>query len=70
MNPARLHEVAAEQAGLVPERYPTYRADLIRCLVDVLAAQEEGLSDRGRRDKVSRVVEAFGAKVASQAGRG
>jgi hypothetical protein len=63
MNPRRILEVASEQAAVIDERYPDYRAALIRCLIDVITAQDEGLSDRGRRDRVERIVEAFGGKV-------
>jgi len=69
VNVKRILEVAGEQAGLVEERTPAYRASLVRCLVEVVATQDEGLSDKGRRDRVAKIVEAFGSKVAADKGR-
>lgn len=67
MNPRRVAEVAGERALLVDERYAGYRAEVVRSLVQVLAVQSEGLSERGRRDKVAKVVDALGIKVATEA---
>lgn len=66
MNPRRVAEVAGEQALLTDERYPGYRAEVVRSLVQVIAAQAEGLSERGRREKVTKVVEALGIRVAAE----
>jgi len=68
MNPKRLVDVAGQQAMLIDEKRPGYRADLVRCLTEVIAVQAEGGSDRGRRDKVSRIVEALGSKIAAEKG--
>jgi hypothetical protein len=65
MNTQRLIEVATNQAALIEEPQSQYRAGLIRCLIDVVTAQEEGLSDKGRRERVAKIVEAFGSKVAA-----
>ena len=70
MNPKRINEVASEQASLIDERYPQYRAALIRCLIEVITAQDEGHSERGRRDRVAKIVEALGSKVAAEARQG
>jgi hypothetical protein len=69
MNPRRVVEVAGEQALLTDERYTGYRAEVVRSLVQVIAAQAEGLSERGRREKIGKVVEALGIKVASETRR-
>ena len=69
MNTVRILEVAEEQATLVEERCDHYREELIRCLISVITTQDEGLSEKGRRDKVAKIVEAFGAKVAASGGR-
>ena len=66
MNPRRIFEVASEEASLVEERYPQYRAALIGCLIDAITTQDEGLSEKGRRDRVQRIVGAFGEKVAAE----
>ena len=68
MNTKRLIEVAGEEAMRIDERYPGYRLELVRCLIQVTSTQDEGLSDKGRRDKVFRIVEALGGKVAAGAG--
>lgn len=68
MNPKRLVEVAAQQAMLIDEKRPGYRAELVRCLSEAIAVQGEGGSDKSRRDKVLRLVEALGSKLAIQGG--
>jgi hypothetical protein len=62
----RIVDVAGQQATAVAERYPRYRQDLVRCLVTIVSTQSEGLSDRGRRDQVGKVIDAFGSKVAAE----
>jgi len=69
MSAKRILEVAGDQATLVEERCQRYRADLVGCLVKVIATQDEGLSQKGRRDRVAKIVEAFGGKVAAETGQ-
>lgn len=69
MNTRRVIEVAGEKAMLIDQRYAGYREDVIRGLAQVLAAQNEGLSEKGRRDRVSKIVDALGVKVATEARR-
>jgi len=59
----RIVEVAGEKASLVDQRFDGYREDMVRCLMRVIMTQSDGLSERGRRDRVSKEVEALGAKV-------
>ena len=61
-------EVASERVLAITERVPGYRAELIGVLVDVLKVQSEGLSEKGRRDKVGKVVEGLGSRVAAKLG--
>lgn len=68
MSAKRILEVAGEQATMVEERCQRYRADLVECLVKIIATQDEGLSQKGRRDKVAKIVEAFGGKVTAETG--
>lgn len=68
MSNRRIFEVAGEKALLVDERFEGYRAELVRTLVAAIQAQQEGLSDKGRRDKVGKVVEALGSVVATKTG--
>lgn len=63
MNNRRIIEVAGEKSQLVPERIDGYRAALVRSLVEAIAIQNEGLSDRGRREGVYGIVEALGGRV-------
>lgn len=66
MSGKRIMEVAREQALLTDERVPGYREDLVRCLMKVIGAQNEGRSERGRKESVAKEVEALGGKVAAQ----
>lgn len=67
MSGKRIMEVAREQALLIDERAPGYREDMVRCLMRVIAVQNEGHSERGRRERVAKEVEALGVKIAAQA---
>lgn len=69
MSSTRIVEVAKETASVVSERVDGYRGDLVRCLIEVIQTQQEGLSEKGRRDKVGRIVESLGAKVAARGGQ-
>jgi hypothetical protein len=62
----RIMAVAGEQAATVPDRFDGYREELVRCLVTVIVTQNEGLSDRARREQVAKAIDAFGGKVASK----
>ncbi len=68
MSSRRIVDVAGEKAVLAEERFDGYRADLVRTLVAVIQTQQEGLSEKGRRDKVSKIVESLGSVVATKAG--
>ena len=63
----RIAEVIREQVVLTWERMPTYRQDLAKTLIAAMQAQQEGLSDRGRRDRVKRIIESLATKVRQQA---
>ena len=56
-------EVAKQQALNLSERYDGYRAAIARALIDVIRIQQEGLSEKGRRDKALKTIEALGTKV-------
>jgi hypothetical protein len=62
----RIVDVAGEKALLVGERFDGYRAELVRSLVSAIQTQQEGLSEKGRRDKVGKIVEGLGSLVASK----
>jgi glycosyltransferase A (GT-A) superfamily protein (DUF2064 family) len=64
----RIAEVAGEKVLLIGERTPGHRAELVKALVATINAQQEGLSEKGRRDKITKLVEALGSKVSAQGG--
>ena len=68
MSSKRIVEVAGEKATLIEERIDGYRSELVRTLVSIIQTQHEGLSDKGRKDRVAKIVEALGATVASKSG--
>jgi hypothetical protein len=68
MSTKRIVEVATEKASLAPERIEGYHADLVRCLTEVIQTQQTGLSDKGRRAQVAKILEGLGAKVAASGG--
>jgi len=59
----RIFDVARERVLDADERTPTYRADLVRTLVQAIQAQDQEVSERGRRDKISKMVEALAGQV-------
>ena len=68
MSTKRIVEVAGEKALMVTERVPGYRGQLVRALIDTILAQSEGLSDKGRRDRITKVVEGLGSRVSAELG--
>jgi hypothetical protein len=68
MSTKRIVEVAGETALTISERVPGYRVALVRALVDAIQVQVEGLSDKGRRDKIGKVVEGLGSRIATEQG--
>ena len=59
----RILEVLRDRVAIVLERSPGYRDDLATALIEVLQVQDTGSSERGRRDRVRRIVEAVSDKV-------
>ena len=68
MSTKRIVEVAGEKALMVTERVPGYRGQLVRALIDTILAQSEEVSDKGRRDRVTKVVEGLGSRVSAELG--
>ena len=67
MNPVfHAISVAKEQVLEIEARYPGYHAELVNKLVEVIAKQEEGLSDQKRRGEVTAIVTSFGSAVAAR----
>ncbi len=59
----RMTDEIRDQVALVWKRSPNYRNDLAVALIEVLRAQDQGLSDRSRREQVKRIIETLGAKT-------
>ena len=59
----RMIDEIRERVALVKKRSPNYHNDLAVALIDVLRAQDQGLSDRARREQVKRIIETLGAKT-------
>jgi hypothetical protein len=59
-------EVARNQVLDCEERFVGYRVELVKTLNRVIAAQGDGLSDKQRREKVAKEVEALSQKVAAK----
>lgn len=59
----RMTDEIREQVALVCKRSPEYRNDLAVALIDVLRTQDQGLSERSRREQVKRIIETLGSKT-------
>ena len=67
MNPIRRAvTVAKDQVGRLEQRYPEYHGDLVTLLVQVVAKQNEGLSEKRRRGEVKGIITGFGSSVAAK----
>ena len=64
----RILEVSKDRVLLIEERFAGYRAEVILTLNGVIRTQQEGLSDRGRRDRVLKIVDALAGKVSAKQG--
>lgn len=64
----RVLEVSRDKVLLIEERYAGYRAELIQALTAAILTQQEGLSENGRHDRVTRIVDALGGKVVAKSG--
>ena len=68
MSSKRIVDVAGEKALTITERVPNYRSQLVRALVEAIQVQREGLSEKGRREKIGKVVEGLGSRIAAELG--
>jgi hypothetical protein len=59
----RMLEVAREKVLELEDRYPGYRADLLKSLAGIIGAQAASASERIRREAVVREIEALASKV-------
>lgn len=62
----RVHDVAQQESLHIEERYPGYRADIVKALDDVIAHQMQ-THQSTRREDVAKVVDTLGrSAVASE----
>ena len=59
----RIFEVLRDRVAIVLERSPGYRDDLATALIEVLQVEDSGSSERGRRERVRRIIEAASDRV-------
>ena len=62
----RIAQVVGEQVVFAQERASEYHNNLATTLVNIIRVQEEGFSDRRRREQVKRIIEELGARVLTQ----
>ena len=62
----RIAQVVGEQVVFAQERASEYHNSLATTLVNIIRVQEEGFSDRRRREQVKRIIEELGARVLTQ----
>ena len=66
MTTPRIIEVLKDQALLLDEKVPGYRAIAVKAVVDVLQLQRAGHSDKSRRDRAAAVVDAAAQSVTAK----
>lgn len=59
----RIVEVAGQQAQLLDEPTPGFRAQAVTTLLDVIRLQGEGVGPQARRDRTLKLVADLGTKV-------
>ena len=62
----RIAQVVGEQVVFAQERTSKYHNNLATTLVNIVRVQEEGFSDRRRREQVKRIIEELGLRVLTQ----
>lgn len=68
MTMPRITQVLREQAELLDEKVPGYRAIAVKAVAEILQLQNSGASEKGRRDRATQVVEAAAQQVATKRG--
>ena len=64
----RIHDVAEQEALAIEERYPGYRAALVKALDEVVGHQSQSHTSK-RREDITKVVDALGrSAVVAMAG--
>jgi hypothetical protein len=63
----RIHDVAEQEVLANKERYPGYRAALVKALDEVVVLQSQAHTSR-RREDVTKVVDALGRSAVAAAG--
>lgn len=68
MSVPRIVEVLRDQALLLDEKVPGYRALAVKTVVEVLALQNAGHSEKGRRERATALLDAVAQQVAVKKG--
>lgn len=63
----RIHDVAEQEVLVVPERYPGYRAALVKALDEVVTEQSRAHTNQ-RREEVTKIVEKLGRSAVTATG--
>lgn len=63
----QLRAVVAETIEAVDERYPGYRVDLAKAIIEVVNSQETAATEAARRDRIQDLVESLGTSITSKA---
>ena len=61
----RIHAIAEQEASAIDERYPGYRAELVKALDEVVAYQSQ-THQTHRREDVRKVVDALGRSAVTK----
>ncbi len=62
----QIARVVGELVVLAWQRTPNYHSDLVETLIKIVRAQDEGFSDRLRKERVKRIIEGLGIRVLAQ----
>ncbi|MET7400632.1 hypothetical protein ABZS66_44850 [Dactylosporangium sp. NPDC005572] len=65
----RIHDVAEQEVSAIEERYPGYRATLVKALDAVVVLQSQAHTSH-RRDDVTKIVDTLGRSAVVAGGEG
>ena len=63
----QLRAVIAETIEAVDERYPGYRVEMAKAIIEVVNSQETAATEAARRDRIQGLVESLGTSITSKA---
>lgn len=68
MTMPRITQVLREQAELLDEKVPGYRALAVKSVAEILQLQNSGASEKGRRERAAQVIHAAAQQVTTKRG--